>query len=291
MSVEGLMKLKVVGLAAGLLISFVGLCGPAHAAVRVEGQVQAGGGAVAGSTVSLWAATANAPQQLAQVASRADGSFAVSADQTPDGSTLYLVATGGAPVANPQGGTNDAIAFLAALGTNPPAKVVVNEMTTIASVVTHAQFIDGKRIKGSPLALGIAAGNVPNFVDLATGGYGEIIADALNGGQTPTLANFGTLANVMAGCATRVKPEACDRVFAASTPPTDDAPTDLLSAVESVVRYPSHQPEKLFALLDEFYPAQPTKPRPVAFPAVPHVCAKRVDFPIEVCRRRGSRPW
>ena len=225
-------RMKVFGFALGLLISFVGLCGPALAGVRVEGQVQAGGGAVAGSTVSLWAATANAPQRLAQVESGADGSFAVSADQTPDASTLYLVATGGAPVANPQGGTNEAIAFLATLGANPPAKVVVNEMTTIASVVTHAQFIDGKRIQGAPLALGIAAGNVPNFVDLATGGYGEIIADALNGGQTPTLANFGTLANVMAGCATRVKPDACDRVFAASTPPTDAAPTDLLSVVE-----------------------------------------------------------
>jgi hypothetical protein len=181
------------------------------------------------------------------VTSDAEGRFVVSAEKAPDGSNVYLIATGGAPVANPQGGANDAIAFLAALGTHPAAKVVVNEMTTIASVVTHAQLIDSAAIKGSPLALRIAAGNVPNFVDVATGGYGATIADALNGGQTPTLANFGTLANVLAGCATRVQAGACARVFAAATPPVGGAPTDTLTAVESIVRYPSHQPERLFA--------------------------------------------
>jgi hypothetical protein len=50
--------------------------------------------------------------------------------------------------------------------------VVVNEMTTIASIFTHNQFIDGAAIKGPALSLKIAAGNVRNFVDLATGGWG-----------------------------------------------------------------------------------------------------------------------
>jgi len=146
-------------------------CSPAAADLRIEGQVQAGGGAVAGSTVSLWAATTNAPARLAQVTTGADGSFVVSADQTPYGSVLYLIATGGTPrAANQQGGNNSAIALLAVLGNTPPAKVIVNEMTTLASVVATAQFIDGTAIKGAPLALRIAAGNVPDFVDLATGG-------------------------------------------------------------------------------------------------------------------------
>jgi hypothetical protein len=49
------------------------------------------------------------------------------------------------------------------------------------------------------------AGNLPNFVDLETGYYGVIIADALNSAQTPILANFATLASVMAGAITEVK--------------------------------------------------------------------------------------
>ena len=62
---------------------------------------------------------------------------------------------------------------MAVLGSNPPAKVVINELTTVASVWTHAQFLDGTAIKGHALGLRIAAGNVPNFVDLETGGWGS----------------------------------------------------------------------------------------------------------------------
>ena len=69
------------------------------------------------------------------------------------------------------------------------------------------------------LGLRIAAGNVPNFVDLQTGGYGETIQDALNSTQTPTMANFATLANLLAGCITQVTPDACSRLFAAATDP------------------------------------------------------------------------
>ena len=67
-------------LTAGL---FGWACGPAAAAVHIEGQVQAGGGPVAESTVTLWAASANAPARLAQVNTGADGRFVISAEQTP----------------------------------------------------------------------------------------------------------------------------------------------------------------------------------------------------------------
>ena len=79
--------------------------------------------------------------------------------------------------------------------------MTINEFTTIASVWTHNQFIDGAN-QGHALGLRIAAGNVPNFVDLETGGYGVMIQDGLNSTQTPTMANFATLSNVMAGCMT-----------------------------------------------------------------------------------------
>ena len=112
-----------------------------------------------------------------------------------------------------ESGDNPAIALLTVLGDNPPASVVINEMTTVASVWTNAQFLDGAAIKGHALGLRIAAGNVPNFVDLQTGGWGEAIQDPLNSGQTPTMANFATLADVLAGCATRVTADACDKLL------------------------------------------------------------------------------
>ena len=119
---------------------------------------------------------------------------------------------------------------------------------------TNAQFLDAGAIKGHVLALRIAAGNVPNFVNLETGGYGSVILDPLNSTQTPTMANLATFSSLMAGCATRVKADACSSLFAAATPPDGKTPTDTLTAAQAVARNAAYQPGRLFALLDTFYP-------------------------------------
>src|SRR6516165_3657267 len=182
----------------------------AFAADRINGQVLGAGAPIVGSTVTLWAAGTDAPRRLAQTRTGADGRFALSADGK--GAILYLVATGGRSVAGKVTGDNPALALITVLGSKAPPKVVINEMTTVASVWTHAQFLDGTAIKGPALSLSIAAGNVPNFVDLGTGGWGEAIQGPLNSSQTPTMANFATLADVLAdvlaGCATRAANDA-----------------------------------------------------------------------------------
>ncbi|MGA7707324.1 MAG: hypothetical protein WCD77_06025, partial [Acidobacteriaceae bacterium] len=182
--------------------------GQLFAANTINGRVLGAGAPIVNSTVTLWEASTDAPKQLAQTKSDNGGKFTIDSTGAPD-SSVYLVATGGIAAANQSAGNNPAIALIAVLGSNPPARVTINEFTTIASVVTHAQFIDNASIKGSPLQLKIAAGNVPNFVDLETGSWGPTILDALNSAQTPTMANFGTLADVMAGCIAQVKPDAC----------------------------------------------------------------------------------
>jgi streptogramin lyase len=222
---------------------------------HVTGQVLSGGAPVERATVTLWAATAGAPVQLGRAATGADGGFTInSAAALTKDASLYLVAEGGRSSADKTGGDNDRMALMTVLGSEPPSSVVINELTTIASVWTHAQFVDGAEIKGHALGLRIAAGNVPNLVDLTTGGLGPVIQDSLNSSQTTTLATFNTLANLLAGCMTRVRGDACDKFFAAATPPGGTAPTDTLTAAQNIARNPSHQAQKLFALLDEFYP-------------------------------------
>jgi len=152
----------------------------------LEGKVLGGGQPITNSQVTLWAAGEGAPQQLGQARTGADGAFAINPSGQTGSATLYLIAKGGQVSANAQDGDNPNIAFLTVLGNKPPATVTINEFTTVASVWTHNQFIDGTAIKGPALGLRIAAGNVPNFVDLATGGYGAAISDALSGAQTPT---------------------------------------------------------------------------------------------------------
>ena len=234
-----------------LLVASVLLAGLASAADSIKGQVLGGGAPIVNSTVTSWAESTDGPKQLAQTKTGNDGRFEVRGSASQD-VILYLVATGGEPTAN-RGGDNPAIALMTVVGSRPPASVVINEMTTVASVWTHAQFLDGTAIKGHALGLRIAAGNVPNFVDLETGGWGGAIQDPLNSGQTPTMANFATLADLLSGCVTRVKPDACSSLFAAAAPPGGSAPNNTLNAAESIALNPWYQPERLYSLLRQFY--------------------------------------
>jgi streptogramin lyase len=240
---------------------------PAAAAVSIEGLVQGGGGPLANSTVMLWAASAGQPRQLAQARTNSDGQFELGSQEAVSADTiLYLVAKGGIPAVNKGSGDNPAIALLSVLGNAPPSKIVVNEMTTVASVWTHAQFLDGTAIKGNALGLKIAAGNVPNFINLETGGWGTAIQDSLNSAATPTMASFATLATILAGCTIQVKPNACDNLFAATTSPAGKTPTDTLGAAHSLALNSAYRPERLFALLDAFYPVPQGKTlRPTPF--------------------------
>jgi len=143
-------------------------------------------------------------------------------------------------------------------------------MTTVASVWTHAQFIDGATIKGHALGLRIAAGNVPNFVNVETGGWGGAIQDPLNSGQTPTMANFATLADLLSACVTRVKANACSSLFEAAAPPNGGPPTNTLNTAEFIAYNPWYRPEKLYALLRQLYPVSATT-HMLAVPYMPYL--------------------
>src|SRR6516225_9278408 len=87
-----------------------------RAAVRIEGQVQAGGGPLANSTVTLWGASSGEPRQLAQTRTSSDGRFAVGSQDTLGADViLYLVAKGGEATVNKGSGDNQAIAMLSVL--------------------------------------------------------------------------------------------------------------------------------------------------------------------------------
>ena len=171
--------------------------------VRVEGQVQAGGGPLASSTVTLWAASAGEPKQLAQTKSGSDGRFELRAADTPGKDVvLYVVAKGGIATVKKGSGDNPTTALLTVLGNKPPAKIIVNELTTVASTFTSARFIKGEAISGNSLGLRIAAGNAPSLVDPATGEWGKVLLDPLNSSMTTTLAKLDTLGSLISAYAT-----------------------------------------------------------------------------------------
>jgi DNA-binding beta-propeller fold protein YncE len=258
--------LKSMRLTATFLAGLV-LTTAASAADRIQGQVLAGGAPIARSTVTLWAAGPDAPRQLAQAKTGTDGRFELKGNAAPSGALLYVVAAGGKAASDKGEGDNGAITLLSVLGANPPASITVSELTTVASAWTHAQFLDGSAIRGHALGLRIAAGNVPNLVDLQTGGLGPVIQDPLNSSQTTTLATFNTLGNLLSACITRFHGDACGKLFAATAPPGGSAPADTLAAAQAIARNPSHRAQELFALLDAFYPVPAGK----AWRAVPFI--------------------
>jgi streptogramin lyase len=243
------------------------LASSALAADHLSGRVLGAGGPITNSTVTLWEAGSHESKKLAEAKTNDQGQFEIrSTAARGTDSFLYLVATGGVPKAQKSSGDNPAIALLTVLGNKAPDKVVINEFTTIASVWTNAQFLNGTVLQGSALGLRIAAGNVPNFVDVTTGGWGDAIQGPLNSGQTPTMANFATLADVLAGCVTLIRSDACSSLFNAATAPTGAYPKDVLAAAENIARYPWYKPGLLFGLLNYLYPIpQGKNMRPVPF--------------------------
>jgi hypothetical protein len=79
------------------------------------------------------------------------------------------------------------------------------------------------------------------------------------------MANFATLASVLAGCVTQIKPDACSQFLAATTLRSGKTPADTLTALRGGRDF-GCQPERLFALLDTFYPVAGGKSlRPTPF--------------------------
>lgn len=246
-------KMQTVKCAA-LTISVALMSVSSFAADRIEGRVKAGGAAISGADVTLWLAGPGVPQKLAEAKTNDDGSYdLLLADGKGDAGVLYLIAAGGESKLTSGKGPNPAITLMATLGTKPPERVTINELTTVASAWTGAQFLNGTALSGDALALRIAAGNVPNLVNLETGGLGSVIQDPLNSSQTTTMAKLNTLGILLSACVT-AKPDACNKFFEAATPPGGVAPTNTLSAAQNIARHPWHQADKLFNLLDKFFP-------------------------------------
>src|SRR5262249_26292024 len=157
-------------------------------------------------------------------------------------------ARGGTPKAAGDRGPNDALALLAVLGTELPATVTGNELTTVASSFTAARFITGEEISGKPLGLRIAAGDPPNPVDPASGGWGKVLLDPINSTQTTTLANLGTLGSLLSAFATAGDEAWRDRFLKAATPAGGARPKTTLEAMASIARRPWANAKELYAL-------------------------------------------
>jgi hypothetical protein len=152
-------------------------------AEEINGRIIGAGKPVAKAEVTLWESTSGDPRKVSETQTGSDGGFELSfSGKASESGVYYLISKGG--VAKQGAESNAAITLMATLGSEPPERVTVNELTTIASAYTGSQFLDNGALRGNAKGLRIAAGNVPNLVDLETGGQGPVIVNVLNGPRT-----------------------------------------------------------------------------------------------------------
>jgi hypothetical protein len=254
---------------------------------ELAGSVQVADQPIAGATVTLYTAGVSTPTKLAEAQTDDQGLFRLDARQAPADGVLYVVAKGGTPKSAMSKSAKDALVLLSVLGSTPPEKVTVNELTTVASAFTAARFIDGESISGHPLGLRIAASNSPNLVDPETGGWGKVLLDPLNSTQTTTLANLNTLGSLIAAYATVADDEWCTRFLTAATPPGGAAPQSTLQAMANIARQPWNNSKELYALFDQAYP-QPKDGARRAAPFLPYLAWEPPDFMLSLCFAGGG---
>src|SRR4030095_3326728 len=96
---------------------------------------------------TLFEATTGEPTVLGQANTDASGQFSITSPKNTSSSIFYVSADVG-------GG----VEFVAVRGTNLPATVTINELTTVAASYSMAQFFKTGVISGNSFGLLIAAG-------------------------------------------------------------------------------------------------------------------------------------
>ena len=278
--VAHLVRTSAAGLACAAAISLTG-CGagtfagspaaPIVAASALQGSVHGGQQPVGGASLQLYAASTGGYASTSYallntaVASDASGNFSITGDYTcPSASSqTYIVATGG----NPGAGTNPNLAMMAALGPcgnlSPSSFIIINEVSTVASVFALAPFMSTYTSIGSSATnatgLGYAFASAGKLANVATG----TSPGPLPAGATVPVAKIYTIADILAACVnttggTAGDNTACGTLFTATTPSGGAAPKDTIAAALNIARFPGSNVATLTSLAPPTSPFQPT---------------------------------
>jgi streptogramin lyase len=250
----------------------------------LHGTVHGGQNPVSGSTIQLYAAgstgygsayTYAAGTSLLgnnTVTTDSSGNFDITSDYTcPTAATeVYLVSSQGNPGLS--SGNNANLALMAALGPcgnlSSSTNIIVNELTTVASVWALSPFMTGIANIGTSAtnAVGLtnAFASVNKLVNTSTG---LVSGPALPAGAVVPAAKLNTLANILAACVNSGggvtgDKSACGYLFFYTTV-NGVAPTDTITAALNMAQHPNTQTANLTYLsgtAPPFQPALPTAP-------------------------------
>ncbi len=260
---------------------------PPHVAA-LSGRVHGGQQPVVGSAIYLFAAGAagyNGPSTSllntakagvstdtsnnGYVLTDSNGNFTITGDYTcPSASTqVYVAAIGGNPGLG-AGKLNPNLAMMTALGPcgslTPSTFIIINEVTTVASVWAIAPFmLDVADVSSSP---GNNIGLVNAFAaagELANTTTGSFAGSTLPAGAVLPVTKMNTVADILAACVNTAGGVAgdssvCGNLFTAATRGANPAPKDTLTAALNIARSPLTNAAALYNLSSSIAPFQPS---------------------------------
>jgi len=226
-----------------------------------SGKVMAGSQPLSGATVQLYAAggggygSAGTALLTSAVTTSSNGSFTVPAGYScaSPSTQLYLIAKGGNPGLSGSV-NNSSLELMAAVGSCGSvvsgAAVMVNEVTTVASVAALAAFYStgGNVGASSTNAAGLAnafgaANQLGNMTTGASPGA------SLPAGLSIPSAKINTLADILNSCTATSGGAACTSLMTAATISGGPTPGNTLDAVYNILRNPTNNVSALDALI------------------------------------------
>ena len=180
---------------------------------------------------------------------------------------VYIVATGGNPGLN-SGTNNTAIAMMAALGPcsgiTSSTHIRLNELTTIGSLAPIAAYMNSISTLGSgPTDAAQFLAALDEVADYTDTSIGAVPGPSLPSGYYASSVEIQTLADVVSACinstgGTAGQNNFCGYLFSLATPPSGTAPTDIIGAILTILKYPSQNVCPIYNRLPTQVPYQPT---------------------------------
>lgn len=221
----------------------------------IEGTVLSSDIPVVSSTVTLYSTSdSRGLKAMGRARTDANGAFTLRYTVPTDpNSVVFLTSKGGRLSSGQRVPRPFTLAVV--IGPSPYAETVtLNELTTVASAFSMAQFITLAGMEGNSPGLQIASKMLRNLVDIETGEPGATITNDDNEPTTTfsALKTFNEMANLVAGCATDA--DFCDSILQLALPLRGPVPQNIFRAVANMAKTPWRDPEPLFDLAaPDFY--------------------------------------
>ena len=185
--------------------------------------------------VTLFEATQALPTTVGEATTNASGEFTIPYRNRSSSSIFFVRAD-----------IHEGVEFVNVLGSNLPASVTVNELTTVAASYSLAQFLRAGVISGNSFGLQIAAAMNDNIVAPTSGQSSSVLLSSPNADQTNSLRSTRSLANLLAACVN--DPAVTASLFDLTTPTGGVPPHHTVEALANLARDPGHHVNGIYDL-------------------------------------------